>query len=70
MKANQSVVLAAITLVMSGAVSYPEACTRCEQIADELAVNESKELRNELAVMKECVELYDARQQALKDIKA
>ena len=67
MKANYNIMAVAIALVVSGAVSYQSACVKCEEIADELCTHESENLRQELAVMKECVALFNAQDEAIND---
>lgn len=67
MKPNYNIMAAAIALVISGAITQKAASVKAEQIADELCVHESESLRNELAVMKQCVELFNAQNEAIKD---
>ena len=53
--------------IMAAAITQKAASVKAEQIADELCVHESENLRNELAVMKQCVELFNAQDEAIKD---
>ena len=66
MKTN-GIVAAAIALVVSGAITQEDASLKAERIEAELCANESESLRNELAVMRECMELFDAREAAIND---
>ena len=62
---KQNIISAAIALVISGSITYQDACTKCAEIEREGVSEENYEL----AVMKECVELFDAEQSAIKDLE-
>lgn len=66
---NQNVMLAAIAMVIGGTVTLSDAMCECERIGTELSKCENKDLRYELDVMEQCVELCEARSEAIKDFK-
>ena len=67
MKTNCNIMAAAIALVISGAITKEGASMKVEQITGELHVRENESLKKELDVMKQCVELFDAQEEAIND---
>lgn len=67
---TREIMAAAIALVIGGAVTQESASKKCESIAKELNQRDSKNLKQQLAVMQECVELFNAHEAAKNDWKA
>ena len=67
---TREIMAAAIALVIGGAVTQESAIKKCESIVKELNQRDSKNLKQQLAVMQECVELFSAHEAAKNDWKA
>lgn len=67
MAPKRNIIAMAITLVVSGAMTYKEARKERNRIKSELCSYESGELRQELEVIQECVKIYEAQKFAIKD---
>ena len=67
MKPKQNIMLMAIALVVSGAITYRGAQKECDRLSGELCVHENDDLRQKLEVMQECVAIYKAKDAAIND---
>ena len=66
---KKNILTAAITLAMSGTMTLQTASNEVAKITDELGSTNNAELKAKLALYRECVEILEAQEAFINDLK-